>query len=210
MTRAGIVSTVFGRRWWVALVLLPSCSWALTRAPANPVSVDECPSLGPAHLDGAVVVTAVALDLLALGLLAKAPPTTSADPAIGYIAGSLVVAGLFGLSGLQGREIVTNCRQNVARRASVTHETPVGSPSAVAPVAQSTNRPANIAVDQQPVGSETLTLTELARRRAAAGDCGVVRSLERRVRELDGGYHDTVFVRDPPIARCLAPTGGGN
>ena len=39
---------------------------------------------------------------------------------------------------------------------------------------------------------------------ARTGDCATVAKLDVEVREIDVNFHDTVFVRDVGIARCLA------
>lgn len=39
---------------------------------------------------------------------------------------------------------------------------------------------------------------------ARTGDCATVAKLDVEVREIDVDFHDTAFVRDLGIARCLA------
>jgi hypothetical protein len=47
-------------------------------------------------------------------------------------------------------------------------------------------------------------LTKTAGDAARRGDCAIAKQLEPRAREIDVGLRDSVFVRDPEIARCLA------
>lgn len=49
-------------------------------------------------------------------------------------------------------------------------------------------------------------LTEHAAGAARTGNCARVRKFEPRVRIYDVNIHDFVFMRDPEILRCLAPT----
>ena len=49
-------------------------------------------------------------------------------------------------------------------------------------------------------------LTRSARNAARRGDCAAVAKLDVQVRALDVDVHDTEFVRDAAIARCLAGT----
>jgi hypothetical protein len=48
-------------------------------------------------------------------------------------------------------------------------------------------------------------LTETAEQAARAGDCDTVRKLDPLARDVDANFHDTVFLRSDPIARCLSP-----
>jgi hypothetical protein len=56
------------------------------------------------------------------------------------------------------------------------------------------------------IQSSTWDLVNAATVAARRGDCATVASLERKVKEADGQVHDAVFVREPAIARCFAPT----
>jgi hypothetical protein len=48
-------------------------------------------------------------------------------------------------------------------------------------------------------------LTRSARNAARRGDCATVVGIDMQMRKIDADFHDTVFVRDTVIARCLAP-----
>ena len=48
-------------------------------------------------------------------------------------------------------------------------------------------------------------LTARATAAASRGDCAEARSLESAIDDADPRVHDTVYLRDPAIARCLAP-----
>lgn len=50
------------------------------------------------------------------------------------------------------------------------------------------------------------TLTKVASTAAGLADCETVRMLDVQVAQLDLDAHDTVFVRDPAIVRCLMAT----
>jgi hypothetical protein len=52
--------------------------------------------------------------------------------------------------------------------------------------------------------AEAWTITKLAAEAARAADCAKVKELDVEVQGLDLDFHNTVFVRDVAIARCLA------
>ncbi len=79
---------------------------------------------------------------------------------------------------------------------------------AAAPAPPDRPDPAPPAPPQQP--KTAWQLTQDAAAAARAGDCETARKADSAVRGLDASYHDTVFVRDPAIARCLAATSAGN
>ena len=54
-----------------------------------------------------------------------------------------------------------------------------------------------VLVDQQ--------LLRSARNAAGRGDCATVVEIDIQMRKIDADFHDTVFVRDAALARCLAP-----
>jgi hypothetical protein len=54
--------------------------------------------------------------------------------------------------------------------------------------------------------AEAWALTQEAQAAARTGDCERVKMLGEMVRQFDAGVHDSVFMRDVAIARCLAPT----
>lgn len=55
---------------------------------------------------------------------------------------------------------------------------------------------------------EAWELTKQAQAAARSGDCATVRSLAPRIRELDPGVHDVVFMRDAAVGKCMfAPPG---
>lgn len=51
------------------------------------------------------------------------------------------------------------------------------------------------------------SITKQAAEQARAGDCGAVSTYDQEVRDLDPEFHDTVFVRDAAIKRCLDDSG---
>ena len=48
-------------------------------------------------------------------------------------------------------------------------------------------------------------MTKLAADAARAGRCETVEKLDAQVRMTDADFHDTVFVHDVAIVRCLNP-----
>jgi hypothetical protein len=54
-----------------------------------------------------------------------------------------------------------------------------------------------------PKADESWTLTKQAKDAARQGRCDVVTDLDGRVRVLDPGMHDQVFIRDEAIRQCL-------
>jgi hypothetical protein len=54
-----------------------------------------------------------------------------------------------------------------------------------------------VLVDQQ--------LLRSARNAVGRGDCARVVEIDIQMRKIDADFHDTVFVRDAALARCLAP-----
>jgi len=58
--------------------------------------------------------------------------------------------------------------------------------------------------DRTEARAQAWELTKAASSAARSGDCVIVIKLGADVRSIDADFHDSVFVRDAAIARCLA------
>lgn len=56
---------------------------------------------------------------------------------------------------------------------------------------------------QQKADEEAWSMTKRAQEAARKGDCDRVKKIEPTVKDRDPSFHDTVFMRDAAIQRCL-------
>jgi len=68
-----------------------------------------------------------------------------------------------------------------------------------------TPAPAPLTRELQLARERAWMLTKQAAAAARAGDCTAVRTLSEQIRAIDLDFHDTVFLRDVAILRCMGP-----
>ncbi len=188
------------------LLALGGCSFVGgLRAGHAQVAGGPATSCSPALpvLDTAAAVVGAAVGIAAL---AQGGPKSVTDLGV---AADREVGGMFAISGavLAAASAAYGYYENATceGRAEapvapvVTDAAAPGAPVAVAAIA-----PASEASDRE----RAWTLTGVASTAASLADCETVRMLDVQVAQLDVDAHDTVFVRDPAIVRCLMATDG--
>lgn len=145
----------------------------------KPNGQPDCPSVGLPIVDTAIVIGAgIAIGYARQGAQHDCHGFTS-ECSDGYALGeaaSLSVGLPYAVSAIYGYLRVSGCHEDATRPVVERAAEPPPSPAA---------------------------MTERAAAAARAGDCATVKKFDPAVDALDATYHDTVFVRDAAIARCL-------
>jgi hypothetical protein len=166
----------------LALLLLTSCSFALTNAPEphRPCPTSRTPPL----LDAA---TAVAAAGLSIAFVVTGDENYAESDAAGYATLAGLSAGLVAIAATRGFSNVGECREHNrdVEEEQLAAKRPRGVPQA---------------------RLDAWEQTKQAEAAARTGDCATVVSLEKVVRTTDPELHATVFMRDVAIVRCLATT----
>jgi hypothetical protein len=165
----------------VAVLLLASgCSFGLTSSPRphKPCTTsDTAPMID--------TVAGVGLAALSIVIVARGGEDYEESNDAGYATAAGLSAFIYAIAATRGWGNVGACRDH---QIEIDHERELAERSKVPPTAPDT----------------VWRLSRLASAAARDGNCAAVSGIGRALQQIDAQFHDTVFLRDDAITRCLA------
>jgi hypothetical protein len=162
------------------LLLVGGCSFALTESP-RPHKPCTTSDVAP------IIDTAAGVGLAAFSiyLVARGGDDYAESNDSAYATMTGVSAFIYAIAATRGWGNVSACRDH---QIEIDHERELAQKSKVPP----------------PAPDEVWRLVRLASAAARDGNCAAVVGIGRALREIDAQFHDTVFMKDEAVVRCLA------